>query len=94
MKPLTVVTGIVLGTCFSIAVSLAAVLLMFLILRDEYPRLAHEFQSLIVSLAIFTAMTAISAVSFYWMLTRHRYRFAGQAALWVGVFVTGYSLWP
>lgn len=94
MKPLTVVTGIVLGTCLSIAVSLAAVLLMFVILRDEYPRLEHEFQSLIASLAIFTAMTAISTVSFYWMLTRHRYRFAGQLILWLGVLGTGYLLWP
>lgn len=94
MKPLTVVTGIVLGTCLSIAVSLAAVLLMFVILRDEYPRLEHEFQSLIWSLAIFTAMTAISAVSFYWILTGHRFRFAAQGVLWLAVLGTGYLLWP
>ena len=67
---------------------------MFVILRDEYPRLEHEFQPLIASLAIFSAMTAISALSFYWMLTRHRYRFAGQGVMWLAVLLTGYLLWP
>jgi len=94
MKPLTVVTGIVLGTCLSIAVSLAAVLTMFVILGEEYPRLEHEFRALIISSAIFTAMTAISAVSFYWMLIAHPARFAAQAAMWLGIAATGVFFWP
>lgn len=94
MKPLTVVTGIVLGTCLSIAVSLAAVLLMFVVLSDEYPRLEHEFRALIESLAIFTAMTAISAVSFYWMLINHPKRLLAQAVMWLGLVAAGFALWP
>ena len=94
MKPLTVVTGIVLGTCLSIAVSLAAVLTMFVILGDEYPRLEHEFRALIGSLAIFTAMTALSAVSFYWMLVGHPLRIAAQVVTWLGILATGYFFWP
>ena len=94
MKPLTVVTGIVLGTCLSIAVSLAAVLLIFVILGDEYPRLEYEFGALVTSLAIFTAMTAISAVSFYWMLTGHRQRYAAQVVMWLGVVAAGFAMWP
>src|SRR5690606_27629872 len=39
MRPLTVITGIVLGSCVSISVSLGAVLFIFLVLGDEYPRL-------------------------------------------------------
>ena len=59
MRPLTVLNAIVLGSCVSIAVSLAAVLLMFLVLGDDYPRLAYEFRGLVVSFAIFLAMTAV-----------------------------------
>lgn len=94
MRPLTVVTGIVLGTCLSIAVSLAAVLLMFLVLGDDYPRLSYEFRALVTSLMIFTAMTAISSVSFYWLLVNHRWRLLAQGGLWAGVLTTGAYFWP
>lgn len=94
MRPLTVITGIVLGTCLSIAVSLAAVLLMFLILGDDYPRLDYEFRALVTSLLIFIAMTAISSVSFYWLLVNHRWRFFAQGGLWAGILTTGLYFWP
>jgi hypothetical protein len=94
MRPLTVVTGIVLGTCLSIAVSLAAVLLIFLVLGDDYPRLDYEFRALVTSLTVFIAMTAISSVSFYWLLVDHRWRFLAQGGLWVGILTTGAYFWP
>lgn len=94
MRPLTVINGIILGTCLSIAVSLAAVVLMFLILDDKYPRLGYEFRALIASLAIFIAMTAISAVSFYWLLVRHDWRFAAQGGLWAAIGMTVYYFLP
>jgi len=94
MRPLTVITGIVLGSCFSITVGLAAVLVIFLVLGDDYPRLQYEFRPLTQSLAIFTAMTAIAALSFYWLVVEHRWRFAAQAALWLAVVATGYFFWP
>ena len=94
MRPLTVINGIVLGTCLSIAVSLAAVVLMFLVLDDEYPRLGYEFRALITSMAIFLAMTAIAAVSFYGLLKNHPARHVAQIALWAGVLATTYYYWP
>jgi hypothetical protein len=94
MRPLTVITGIVLGSCVSISVSLGAVLFIFLVLGDEYPRLDDEFGALINSLLIFTAMTAISGMSFYSMLIRHQWRFAAQALMWLGVAATGTYYWP
>jgi len=42
MRPLTAVTLIVLGSCFAIMVSLTAVIIVVLVLGDEYPRLQHE----------------------------------------------------
>ena len=94
MRPLTVITGILLGSCLSIAFSLAAVLLIFLILGDDYPRLNEEFGPLITSFAIFTAMTAIAATSFYALIKHHPSRWAAQAAMWAGLACVGYYYWP
>ena len=94
MRPLTVVNGIILGSCLSIAVSLGAVVLMFLVLDDEYPRLDHEFRVLITSMVIFLAMTAISAASFYGMLRKHPARVPAQLVMWLGIAATSYYYWP
>lgn len=94
MGPLTVINGILLGSCFSIAFSLGAVLLMFLVVGKDDPQLAHELPKLVDSLLIFSAMTAVSALSFYLLVRRHRARWVGQAVLWVGVLATGLYYWP
>jgi len=94
MRPLTVITGIVLGSCLSIAFSLGAVLLIFIILGDDYPRLGQEYGSLLASLSMFTAMTAISAVSFYALIKHHPARWAAQAAMWAGLSGVGIYYWP
>lgn len=94
MGPLTVITGIVLGSCLSITVSLGAVLLIFLLLGNEYPRVAAEFGSLLGSLLIFLLMTGASAASFYGLLTRQPWRQWSQAVMWAGLLATGYYYWP
>jgi len=94
MRPLTVITGIVAGSCLSIAVSLAAVLFVYLILGDEYPRVRHEFKPLLASMFIFLSMTAISAVSFYTLLINHKVAQLLQLAMWVGLVATAYYYAP
>ena len=94
MKPLTILTGIILGSCVSISVSLAAVLLMFLVLGDDYPRLGYERSALLASLGIFTGMTAISAGSFYSLLIGHVSRWILQAGLWVAIALVAWYYWP
>ena len=94
MRPLTVVTGILLGSSLSIAVSLAAVLLIFVILGDEYPRLGDEYHALVISLLIFTGMTTISGLSFYWMLLRHPACKPAQLLLWASLAACAYYYWP
>ena len=79
MRPLTAINGILLGSCVAITVSLAAVLVVFLILGDDYPRLQTEFNALVASLLIFLGMTAISAASFYTLLINHKWRHIAQA---------------
>ena len=93
MRPLTVITGILLGSCLAITVSLAAVLFVFLILGDDYPRLRHEFRPLLSSVLIFFGMTSVSAVSFYALLINHPARWWGQALMWTGLTMTGWYFW-
>ena len=94
MRPLTVVTLIVLGSCFAIMVSLTAVIIIVLILGDEYPRLQHEFDPLLRSLGVFVLMTAISFASFYSLLKNHAARYWVHAAMWAGLLLTGWYYWP
>jgi len=94
MRPLTAINLILLGSSFAITFSLAAVTIVFLVLRDEYPRLQHEFDALLSSLGIFIVMTALAAVSFYTLIRNHPQRFLAQAAMWLGVLGVGLYYWP
>lgn len=94
MRPLTAVTLIIMGSCFSIALSLAGVLVVVLVLGDEYPRLQREFDPLLTSFVLFVVMTAVSAASFYSLIKKHRMRFWAQGAMWSGLLVTGAYYWP
>ena len=74
-------------------VSLGAVIIIVLILGDEYPRLQHEFSALLHSLILFIAMTLTSAVSFYALLKKHAARYWTQALMWAGILLTGGYYW-
>lgn len=94
MQPLTAVNLIILGSSFAITFSLAAVLVVVLVLGEEYPRLQAEFDTLLKSLIVFLGMTAISAASFYALIKSHAMRFWAQAAMWLGLVATGWYYWP
>jgi len=94
MRPLTVITGILMGTCVSIAISLGMVLVVFLVLGDEYPRLQYEFRPLLQSLFIFLFMTILTCGSFYSLLRMPRWRNWSQAAMWAGVSATVWYYLP
>ncbi|MDH3439662.1 MAG: hypothetical protein OEM63_02835 [Gammaproteobacteria bacterium] len=94
MRPLTVITGVLLGSSLSIAFSLGAVLVIFTVLGDEHPRLDREFGPLLASFSIFTSMTVISAASFYSLVKQHPLRWLAQAAMWAGFVATGVYFWP
>jgi hypothetical protein len=94
MRPLTAIIGILLGSCLAISVSLAAVLFVFVVLGDDYPRLQHEFRPLVQSVLIFSAMTMISAASFYAQITVHRLRFWALAIMLIGLAATTWHYLP
>ena len=94
MRPLTVINGIVLGSCFSITVSLLAVVAVYLILGREYPRVQDEFRPLLASTFIFFFMTSISAASFYATLKNYKSRLIWQASMWLGLATTTWYYLP
>ena len=94
MRPLTVITGILLGSCASIAISLTMVLVVFLFLGDDYPRLQHEFRPLLVSLLIFSVMTILAAGSFYSLVRTLHWRYWAQGFMWTGLAVTVWYYLP
>ena len=94
MRPLTAVTLIIFGSCFAIMFSLGAVLIVVLVLGDEYPRLQREFDPLIRSFGLFVVMTAIAAASFYTLIKQHHLRLWAQGAMWCGLLTVGWYYWP
>ena len=94
MKPFTVILGIALGSVFSIAFSLAGVLLVFWVLQDESPRFRNEMPELARSTLIFTALTVAAAFSFIGTLKQRSWRYATLLALWLGLAATGWYYWP
>lgn len=94
MRPLTAINLIILGSCFAISFSLAAVLIVVLVLGDDYPRLQSEFKPLLRSFFVFLSMTTIGAASFYSLIRRHHLRFWAQGAMWLGLIATGWFYWP
>ena len=94
MRPLTVINGVILGSCLSITVSLFAVMLVYLLLRDDYPRVQAELRPLQASLLIFLGMTIISGASFYTLLTNRRPALFLQIAMWGGLAATAWYYIP
>lgn len=93
-RPFTVLLGIILGTVFSIAFGLAVVCLVFWILKDEEPRLAAEFSSLLISTGIFVVLSCFAGLSFYGSLRQYAWRYGAMAMLWAGLLLTGRYYWP
>ena len=85
MHPMTVVTGILLGSAASIALGLAVVMLMFFLLSGRHPQLAAEIGPLVSNTLIFLAMTVICAASFIALVKERRWWWIPQSGMWAGL---------
>lgn len=94
MQPLTIVTGILLGSCVAITLGLAVVLFLYLIVGADQPSIQREFGPLGASLALFTGMTVLAAAAFYGTLKEKAWKWPALLALLTGVVLTGFYYWP
>ncbi|MGD9386839.1 MAG: hypothetical protein PVI87_01285 [Gammaproteobacteria bacterium] len=85
MHPLTVVTGILLGSAASIAVGLLVVLFMFFLLSEEHPQVTGEMGSLVTNAGLFLAMTIVCAASFIGLVKQRRWWWLPQLVMWGGL---------
>ena len=95
MRPAVVVLGFVLGSAAAITFALAGTMIVFLALRSEYPRLESELRPLLISLGLFSLLTAAAGSSFYGELRVRQWRRVALAVLLAMlVAVAAYHAWP
>lgn len=82
MRPLTVLTGIVLGSSAATTFGLGATLVVFLVLAGEHPQFRSELPLLATYLAVFVCLTALAGVSFVGLARNRPWRRWAQAAMW------------
>lgn len=85
MRPLTVLTGIVLGSSAATTFGLAATLVVFLVLSGDYPQFRDELPQLAVYLAVFVGLTGAAAASFVGLLRERPWRRWAHAGLWLSL---------
>ena len=95
MRPAVVVLGFVMGSAAAITFALAGTTIVFFALRAEHPRLESELRPLLISLGLFSLLTAAAGSSFYGELRQRGWRRIAQAALFAAlVTVAAYHAWP
>lgn len=94
MRPLAVLTAIVFGSATAISFGLGAVLLIFVVLRADHPRLASEFGPLLRSAGAFLVLAVCSGVSLYATLRRLTCRWIAQGAMWFILAALVWLYWP
>jgi hypothetical protein len=85
VRPLTVLTGIVLGSAAATSFGLGATLVVFALLADEHPQFRTELPMLGTYLGVFLGLTALAATGFIGLARLRPWRYWAQAALWAAL---------
>ena len=90
MRPLTIITGIVMGSAVSISLGLVVVLIIFFFTGTELPRIQDELVPVTASLGWFAALAGASVVGFIGVLREYRWSWRAQLAMWGCVDAVGW----
>jgi len=94
VRPIAVITALVLGSAAAISFGLITSLIVFLVLQGRHPQFAAELHPLAISSLLFVVLTAVSGVALYGTLKHLRWRLLAQLAMWVVVVGVGFLSWP
>ncbi|MEM7610192.1 MAG: hypothetical protein AAF270_00735 [Pseudomonadota bacterium] len=94
MRPLTIITGVVLGSAASITLGLAVAILMFVLIGLDEPRVRDELESVLNSVGLFAVLTVLSAASFIGLIKEQSWRWYAQAGMWIGFVLIAAYHWP
>ena len=81
MRPTVVILGFVLGSAAAITFALAGTVIVFALLRSEYPRLDAEIGPLLANAVLFLLLTLAAAASFYGELKQRAWRRVAELGL-------------
>lgn len=85
MRPITVLNGIIMGSCAAIFLGISVTLIIFLLLSPENPSLQREFALLRIYDALFAGLLLLSALAFIGQLLLKKWRWWAQGALVAGL---------
>jgi hypothetical protein len=94
VRPSVVILGFVLGSTAAISFSLGGVVIVFMVLRADYPRFDAELPALLGSLGMFGALTLAAALAFYGQLRGTSWRRSAVAVLLIGLATVTWFYWP
>jgi hypothetical protein len=94
MRPLTILLGIVMGSTVSLSVGLLGTWIVILCLPRDAERFAPEQGALLQAIAMFTALAAASAFSFYGDLRTRVWRLGAHAVSLLLLATTIWLYWP
>lgn len=94
MRPIAVLTAIVLGSAAAIAFGLTSSLVVFLILKGRYPQFAAELPTLTRHSAMFLTLAAVAGGALYGLQKERAWRWAMQGTMWLMVLLIGWNAWP
>lgn len=94
MRPLAVLNAIILGSAAAITFGLGGVLIVFLVLKGEYPQMLAELPALARSSAVFALLALAAAASLFSLLRGLQWRWAAQAGMWLVVAGIAVLYWP
>lgn len=94
MRPITVLNGIIMGSCGSIFIGTGVTLVIFLFLDTDSPRLQRELAPLMLYAAMFAVLTALSAWAFLGQLLMKSWRWWAQGILFAGLAAAIFYLLP
>ena len=95
MRPAVVVLGFILGSAAAITFALLGTIIVFVVLRSDYPRLEGELVPLLISGGLFSLLTLAAGTSFYGELKQREWRRGAWLLLLVALAVVAvYHGWP
>jgi peptidoglycan biosynthesis protein MviN/MurJ (putative lipid II flippase) len=94
VRPLAAINGILLGSVAAIAIGSAVTLLIVTLLREDHPRLEHEWRPLVKATLLFALATAAFAVAFVGHLRERRWRWLAQGVAVMAFTLLVAAFWP
>lgn len=94
VRPLAIITGILLGSSVAITLGLAVVLFIYWLLGGEQPAMQREIPALRANTAIFFGLTVVAAAAFYSQLVAKWWRWPVFAVLVAVILLIGFYYWP